>query len=226
MYVISKSSSIISRTPPAALASPSLVRRGFDKRIGRAQGSPRSVGGSSGERGADLCLNAIRDRWRYHHGVTSQDVGVLLIGLGVVLSAFGVGRFRAVRERLRTAQPVYNGPKIVVTMPALAQSVTEAVVTQWLKYVGDDVKAGEAIVEVSTDKAETEIPSPAAGRIVEIKVPKDETVPFGAELAAIITTGASPAVAPAERPILTRLAEVSGIVGGFAAIVGLVLRLH
>jgi pyruvate dehydrogenase E2 component (dihydrolipoamide acetyltransferase) len=87
----------------------------------------------------------------------------------------------------------------VVTMPALGESVTEGTVTRWLKQVGDSVDADEPLLEVSTDKVDTEIPSPAAGTLVEIKVPEDETVAVGAELAVIGSAGAgSSAPAPAQ----------------------------
>src|SRR5215213_2292757 len=72
-----------------------------------------------------------------------------------------------------------------VTMPALGESVTEGTVTRWLKQVGDDVAVDEPLLEVSTDKVDTEIPSPVAGRLLEIKVQEDETVEVGAELATI-----------------------------------------
>ena len=57
-----------------------------------------------------------------------------------------------------------------VTLPALGESVTEGTVTQWLKSVGDDVAVDEPLLEVSTDKVDTEIPSPVAGTLLEIKV--------------------------------------------------------
>src|SRR5215211_6774098 len=79
-----------------------------------------------------------------------------------------------------------------VTLPALGESVTEGTVTRWLKQVGDDVAVDEALLEVSTDKVDTEIPSPAAGTLLEIKVSEDETVEVGAELAVIGEQGAAP----------------------------------
>ncbi len=83
-------------------------------------------------------------------------------------------------------------------MPALGESVTEGTVTRWLKQVGDTVEADEPLLEVSTDKVDTEIPSPAAGTLLEIKVGEDETVAVGAELAVIGAAGGSPrAPAPA-----------------------------
>ncbi len=72
-----------------------------------------------------------------------------------------------------------------VTLPALGESVTEGTVTRWLKQVGDEVAVDEPLLEVSTDKVDTEIPSPVAGTLQEIKVEEDETVEVGAELAVI-----------------------------------------
>ncbi|MDO5535819.1 MAG: biotin/lipoyl-containing protein, partial [Propionibacteriaceae bacterium] len=72
-----------------------------------------------------------------------------------------------------------------VTMPALGESVTEGTVTQWLKSVGDSVEVDEPLLEVSTDKVDTEIPSPVAGILQEILVEEDETVEVGADLAVI-----------------------------------------
>ncbi|MDN5726481.1 MAG: E3 binding domain-containing protein, partial [Propionibacteriales bacterium] len=72
-----------------------------------------------------------------------------------------------------------------VTLPALGESVTEGTVSRWLKQVGDTVEADEALLEVSTDKVDTEIPSPSAGTLLEIKVEEDETVEVGAVLAVI-----------------------------------------
>jgi pyruvate dehydrogenase E2 component (dihydrolipoamide acetyltransferase) len=84
-----------------------------------------------------------------------------------------------------------------VTLPALGESVTEGTVTRWLKSVGDDVAVDEPLLEVSTDKVDTEIPSPVAGTLLEIKAEEDETVELGAELAVIGAAGSAPAAAPA-----------------------------
>jgi len=72
-----------------------------------------------------------------------------------------------------------------VKMPALGESVTEGTVTRWLKQVGDAVEVDEPILEVSTDKVDTEIPSPVAGVFERILVEEDETVEVGADLAII-----------------------------------------
>ena len=74
---------------------------------------------------------------------------------------------------------------VSVTMPALGESVTEGTVTRWLKQVGDTVAADEPLVEISTDKVDTEIPSPAAGILLAIRVGEDETIAVGAELAPV-----------------------------------------
>ncbi|QEH93017.1 2-oxoglutarate dehydrogenase, E2 component, dihydrolipoamide succinyltransferase [Dermacoccus abyssi] len=72
-----------------------------------------------------------------------------------------------------------------VTMPALGESVTEGTITRWLKAEGDDVAVDEPLLEVSTDKVDTEVPSPVAGKLTKILVSEDETVPVGADLAVI-----------------------------------------
>ena len=72
-----------------------------------------------------------------------------------------------------------------VTLPALGESVTEGTVSRWLKQVGDTVEADEPLLEVSTDKVDTEIPSPASGVLLEIRAQEDETVEVGAVLAVI-----------------------------------------
>src|SRR5215468_4633045 len=87
-----------------------------------------------------------------------------------------------------------------VNLPALGESVTEGTVTRWLKQVGDQVAVDEPLLEVSTDKVDTEIPSPVAGTLVEIKVPEDETVAVGSDLAIIGTAGAAPAAAAEPTP--------------------------
>ncbi|SCG69307.1 Biotin-requiring enzyme [Micromonospora inositola] len=74
---------------------------------------------------------------------------------------------------------------MVLTMPVLGERVTEGTVTRWLKQVGDTVAANEPLLEVSTDKVDTEIPAPTAGTLLEIKVAAQVTVPAGATLAVI-----------------------------------------
>ncbi|MCZ7430879.1 2-oxoglutarate dehydrogenase, E2 component, dihydrolipoamide succinyltransferase [Streptomyces sp. WMMC1477] len=87
---------------------------------------------------------------------------------------------------------------VSVTLPALGESVTEGTVTRWLKAEGETVEADEPLLEVSTDKVDTEIPAPAAGVLSSIKVAEDETVEVGAELAVIDdgSGGGAPAAAP------------------------------
>jgi len=98
-----------------------------------------------------------------------------------------------------------GGDVTTVTMPALGESVTEGTVTRWLKQEGDDVEVDEPLLEVSTDKVDTEIPSPVAGKLNKILVQEDDTVPVGADLAVIGGSGggsapAAAAEAPAPEP--------------------------
>ncbi|WP_205327943.1 2-oxoglutarate dehydrogenase, E2 component, dihydrolipoamide succinyltransferase [Glycomyces sp. YM15] len=83
-----------------------------------------------------------------------------------------------------------------VLLPELGESVTEGTVTSWLKAVGDTVEVDEPLLEISTDKVDTEIPSPAAGTLLEIRVAEDETAEVGAVLA-IVGSGSAAAAAPA-----------------------------
>jgi 2-oxoglutarate dehydrogenase E2 component (dihydrolipoamide succinyltransferase) len=86
-------------------------------------------------------------------------------------------------------------------MPALGESVTEGTVTRWLKKVGDTVAADEALLEVSTDKVDTEIPSPVSGTVLSIDVPVDSTVAVGARLASIGVSGGAAAAKPTPAPV-------------------------
>ncbi len=92
--------------------------------------------------------------------------------------------------------PAASGDAKDVVLPELGESVTEGTVTRWLKQVGDDVAVDEPLLEISTDKVDTEIPSPVAGTLQEILVAEDETVAVGAVLARV-GSGAAPAAAPA-----------------------------
>ena len=96
------------------------------------------------------------------------------------------------------AAPVAPAPSAgtVITMPALGESVSEGTVTRWLKNVGDSVAVDEALLEVSTDKVDTEIPSPVAGTLLAIDVPVDTTVAVGARLALIGSSTGAPVAAP------------------------------
>lgn len=121
--------------------------------------------------------------------------------------------------------PVSSNSGTVVSMPALGESVSEGTVTRWLKNVGDTVAVDEALLEVSTDKVDTEIPSPVAGVLLAIDVPIDTTVPVGARLALIGATStpiaptpvapvvaptpvATPAPTPVPTPTVTTVAPV------------------
>ena len=108
----------------------------------------------------------------------------------------------------------------IVVMPALGESVTEGTVTRWLKSVGDSIAMDEALLEVSTDKVDTEIPSPVAGTVSEIFAPADSVVPVGGKLAAIAAVGgavkasapaATPAPAPVAAPVSAPVAPVAPV---------------
>ena len=110
----------------------------------------------------------------------------------------------------------------IVSMPALGESVTEGTVTRWLKKVGEAVAADEALLEVSTDKVDTEIPSPVSGTVLSIDVPVDSTVAVGARLASIGVSGASapaakptpvaPVATPAPKPVPTPAPVVPAVI--------------
>ena len=98
------------------------------------------------------------------------------------------------------SQPDATGSSQPVLMPELGESVTEGTVTRWLKKVGDSVDVDEPLVEVSTDKVDTEIPSPVAGTLISITAEEDVTVAVGGELARIGTGASAPAATPAPEP--------------------------
>ena len=82
-------------------------------------------------------------------------------------------------------------------MPQLGETVTEGTITRWFKNVGDTVARDEVLFEVSTDKVDTEVPSPAGGTLTEIRVPEGDTVEVGTVLAVLGDEGVAPAAAPA-----------------------------
>ncbi|MBM9467135.1 biotin/lipoyl-containing protein, partial [Nakamurella leprariae] len=100
-----------------------------------------------------------------------------------------------------------SGQGTPVTLPAMGESVTEGTVTRWLKAVGDEVAVDEPLLEVSTDKVDTEVPSPIAGVLLEISVGEDETVEVGGQLAVIGTPGSAPAAAPEPDPVAAQAEE-------------------
>jgi len=91
----------------------------------------------------------------------------------------------------QSAPVVASAGSTIVLMPALGESVSEGTVTRWLKSVGDQINVDEPLLEVSTDKVDTEIPAPASGTLISIDVPVDSTVPVGARLATIGSTSAA-----------------------------------
>jgi 2-oxoglutarate dehydrogenase E2 component (dihydrolipoamide succinyltransferase) len=110
----------------------------------------------------------------------------------------------AAEEKAESAAPAASsgGPAAgtEVTLPELGESVTEGTVSRWLKQVGESVAADEPLLEVSTDKVDTEIPSPTSGTLLEIRVQEDETVGVGAVLAVIGEAGAAATPSPEPEP--------------------------
>ncbi len=99
-----------------------------------------------------------------------------------------------------TAAVTPTGASTSIVLPALGESVTEGTVTRWLKQVGDSVAVDEPLVEVSTDKVDTEIPSPVAGVLLSIDVGEDQTVEVGAQLARIGAVGGATPTATVTAP--------------------------
>jgi 2-oxoglutarate dehydrogenase E2 component (dihydrolipoamide succinyltransferase) len=93
-----------------------------------------------------------------------------------------------------------------ITLPQLGETVTEGTITRWFKKVGDSIAADEPLFEVSTDKVDTEVPSPIAGTLTEIRVAEGDTVPVGTVIAVVGVSGAAPAPAPA--PVVAAPAPV------------------
>jgi len=108
-----------------------------------------------------------------------------------------------------TPPPPASGGGTVITMPALGESVSEGTVTRWLKNVGDSIAVDEALLEVSTDKVDTEIPSPVAGTLLAIDVAVDTTVAVGARLGLIGVSGSAPVAATPPTPAPVAAAPVA-----------------
>ena len=89
---------------------------------------------------------------------------------------------------------------VTITMPQLGETVTEGTILEWVKQVGETVAEDEIIVEISTDKVDTEVPSPASGVLSEILVPAGETVEVGTALAVLTGGDGDSAEAPDEAP--------------------------
>jgi len=90
-----------------------------------------------------------------------------------------------------------TGTQVDVVMPQMGVSVSEGTITKWLKQPGEQIEQDEPLLEISTDKVDTEVPSPGAGVLQEILVQEGETVEVGTRLAVIAPEGSAPADAPA-----------------------------
>ena len=111
-----------------------------------------------------------------------------------------------------------------ITLPQLGETVTEGTITRWFKAVGDTVAADEPLFEVSTDKVDTEVPSPIAGTLIEIRVPEGETVPVGAVIAVVgdavagVSADGGASGAPAPAPASTPPVSADGGAAGSGAL--------
>src|SRR5690606_8596590 len=92
--------------------------------------------------------------------------------------------------------PSSGGSSVEVVMPQMGESITEGTVSKWLKAVGDTVEKDEALLEISTDKVDAEVPSPVAGKVLAINVQEGETVEVGSVLATVGSSSGAPASAP------------------------------
>src|SRR5207253_6524519 len=116
---------------------------------------------------------------------------------------------------------------VQVTMPAMGESVTEGTILEWRVQEGDTIAADDIIVEISTDKVDAEVPSPAGGTIVKLHVAEGDTVEVGQLLAEISTNGAAPAAPKAEDNGAAAATEVIDIVtpaGGESVTEGTILE--
>ena len=120
------------------------------------------------------------------------------VEVGAPLVVIGDGSSAPAAEPAAPAAGSVSGQE--VTLPALGESVTEGTVTRWLKEVGEQVEVDEPLVEVSTDKVDTEIPSPVAGTLLEIRIPEDEEAEVGQVLAIIGDSSAAAAPAAPAAP--------------------------
>lgn len=117
---------------------------------------------------------------------------------GEAAGAEAVAEEQSPAEETESSSPAPSGEAQEVTLPALGESVTEGTVTRWLVEVGDEVDVDQPLLEVSTDKVDTEVPSPVAGTVQELKVSEDETVEVGAVLALVGSGAPSGGSAPAQ----------------------------
>ena len=141
-----------------------------------------------------------------HNEDDTVDVGAVIVRIGDPNAAPAAAPTTpeptpVVEEKVDVAaQTSSAGAATDVVMPELGESVTEGTITRWLKQVGDTVEVDEALLEVSTDKVDTEVPSPVAGTIVEILHNEDDTVDVGAVIVRIGDPNAAPAAAPTPAP--------------------------
>lgn len=112
-------------------------------------------------------------------------------------------------EEKETGEPDKNGERIEVVMPQMGESVMEGTIIEWAKKVGDSVEADETLLEIATDKVDTEVPSPESGTLIEILAEEGETIEVGQTIA-IIATGKAASSAPGKEEKKESLAATNG----------------
>src|SRR4029077_8544974 len=101
---------------------------------------------------------------------------------------------------------------VEIVMPQMGESITEGTVSKWLKQVGERVEKDEAVLEISTDKVDAEVPSPGAGILLEIRTPEGETVEVGTVVAVIGEAGEQPAGTSSPKPTAASLPAENSVI--------------
>ena len=128
--------------------------------------------------------------------ISADDTAFIAPGVNALVVKDPYVAFARVAQLLDTTPAAASGSGTVISMPALGESVSEGTVTRWLKNIGDSVAVDEALLEVSTDKVDTEIPSPVAGVLLEIRAEQDSVIAVGGVMAIIGEAGSSTASTP------------------------------
>ncbi|MEB2527766.1 biotin/lipoyl-containing protein, partial [Kocuria rosea] len=202
-------------SPVAGVIEEILVEEDEDVEVGAplvviGDGSGSGSGGGSGqdEAAADTSAQEAEDAATEAETPEATDEAAEQKSSGQESSGQeSSGQESSGQEQAPQAEAQQTGEGSEITLPALGESVTEGTVTRWLKQVGDEVAVDEPLLEVSTDKVDTEVPSPVAGTLLEIRVQEDEDAEVG-QVLAVIGSGSTPSGdKPAEKPAADTSAE-------------------
>ncbi|MBV9216386.1 MAG: 2-oxoglutarate dehydrogenase, E2 component, dihydrolipoamide succinyltransferase [Acidobacteria bacterium] len=144
-----------------------------------------------------------------HSAASSETTSKVATGSAATTNSAPAEAPPATAPAATNDQPSTNAGGTPVVMPQMGESITEGTVSKWLKAVGDDIQKDEPLLEISTDKVDAEVPSPAAGKLLEILVPEGETVEVGAVLALVGASGAVSPPAKAAQPSESRAPAAS-----------------